>query len=273
MRILLLGAQGMLGHALAEVFANEDVTGMDKEAVDITDTGAVQHTVEKIQPEIIINAAAYTAVDAAEKERAQAFAVNAAGVENIAKAAKTMGATVVHYSTDYIFAGDKKEGYTEDDPPGPPINVYAESKLAGEEALKQISPRYYLVRTAWLYGAHGKNFVDTMLRLGKEKGKLRVINDQYGSPTYAKDLAHATQKLLDGYEPATYHLVNEGVTTWYEFARAIFASATMDVAVQPIPTSEYPLPARRPSYGILRRTRGPKLRSWHAALDEYIKSK
>lgn len=273
MRILLLGAHGMLGHALAATFAAEDVTALDRDELDITDKAAVTAAIHAARPDVVINAAAYTAVDKAEEEREQAFAANAEAVNHIAEAAKAVGATMVHYSTDYVFSGEKEAGYLEDDTVGPAVNAYGASKLAGEQALLRVAPTYYLIRTAWLYGAHGKNFVDTMLQVGTTRRELRVINDQHGSPTYAHDVAQATQELLRTQPPGVYHTVNDGVATWYDLAQAVFAAAKMKVTVQPIATSEYPLPARRPQYSILRRSRGPTLRPWQAALDEYIKSK
>jgi len=274
MKILLLGARGMLGSDLQDVFADWDLTALDQSDIDITDAAAVQERVAAVAPELIINAAAYTAVDDAEEHREAAFAVNAEGVRNVAMAAKEAGARLVHYSTDYVFAGTDEAGYAEDDAPGPAVNVYGESKLAGEQALAEVGPEYFLLRTAWLYGKHGKNFVETMLRLGTERDELRVIDDQHGSPTYTKDVAEATRDLVTGeYAPGVYHAVNSGSTTWYGFASKIFELAGLGVKVVPITSAEYPLPARRPQYSILQNTKGPELRTWEEALGDYLSSR
>lgn len=288
MKILLLGAKGMLGQALAREFAGEELTAWDKEELDITDRSLLREKITVLKPEVVINAAAYTAVDAAEENRDVAFAVNAEAVRHIAAAAKEIDATVVHYSTDYVFPSFAKAsegevrlwdsngkflGFPEDYPPGPAVNAYGESKLAGEEALQKSGARFYLLRTAWLYGAGGKNFVDTMLRLAAERPELRVVNDQYGSPTYTRDVAHATRQVLAGFEPGIYHATNSGTATWYELAKAACALAGKTVAITPITSAEYPLPARRPQYSILKNTKGPALRDWQEALKEYIKER
>lgn len=280
MRVLLLGARGMLGQALVEAFAEMGLTAWDREELDITDAGAVQKKVGGGAWDVVINAAAYTAVDEAERQREAAFAVNADGVRNLAQTVRASGATLVHYSTDYVFPGDAPEGYAEDAQPGPAVNVYGESKLAGERALRQAAPKFFLVRTAWLYGPGGKNFVDTMLRLGRERNAstvskslpaLRVVNDQHGSPTFTRDVAQATQALLlEGYAPGVYHAVNSGTTTWYEWSREIFRLAGLEVPVVAVPSGEYPRPARRPERSVLQNTRGPKLRPWQAALEDYL---
>jgi dTDP-4-dehydrorhamnose reductase len=184
---------------------------------------------------------------------------------------KEIDATFVHYSTDYVFSGDRPDGYTESDTPGSAVNSYGESKLAGEVALQTSGARFYLLRTAWLYGAGGKNFVDTMLRLASEREELRVVNDQYGSPTYTRDVANATRELLTNFQPGIYHITNNGTATWYDLAKEACALAGAEVMVVPITSAEYPLPARRPQYSVLKNTGGPALRDWRDALKEYIK--
>ena len=300
--MLILGAKGMLGRQLGEVFKDWDPVCWDKEEVDITDEKQVREKITALRQaqgkraqsglDVIINAAAYTDVDGAEVNREAAFAVNELGVRNLARVAKELGIRLVHYSTDYVFFGDKKDGYAEDDPPGPPVNVYGESKLAGERALAEIAPEFFLLRTAWLYGPScapasargyggrskatagkqgGKNFVDTMLRLAKEKDSLSVVDDQWGSPTFTKDVAVATREIITGeYQPGVYHTVNEGVVNWYEFARKIFELAGTDIAVKPITLAAYPRPAARPKYSVIKNTRGPKLRPWPEALKDYL---
>lgn len=289
MKVLLLGARGMLGQALQKVLANEKVTAWDKEELDITNQTQVRARISAEKPDVIINAAAYTAVDAAEEKKDLAFAVNEQGVRNVAQAAKEVEATLVHFSTDYVFPSFAKAsesearlwnsqgqflGFPEDYPPGPAVNVYGESKLAGEKALQEIAPRFYLVRTAWLYGAGGKNFVDTIARLAEVKPELRVVNDQYGSPTYTTDLAEVTWRLLNSsLAPGIYHLVNSGVATWYDVAQAVVDRLGKTISVRPIPSSEYPLPARRPRYSVLRTAKNLPLRAWQEALKEYITEK
>lgn len=270
--MLILGARGMLGSALTRLGQKYAPIAWDKETVDLTDSQALTEKISQLQPDYIINAAAYTNVDGAESDSRAAFAVNERAVHVLATVAKEMQVTLIHYSTDYVFPGDKDEGYVEDDKPGPAINVYGTSKLAGERALQTVAPRFYLIRTAWLYGPGGKNFVDTMLHLAKDHSSLKVVNDQHGSPTFTFDVARATYALLaENYQPGIYHLVNSGMTTWYDFARHIFTAVGTAVTVQPIPSEQYPLPARRPQYSKLNNTKGPGLRSWEAALDEYLK--
>ncbi|MAF80664.1 dTDP-4-dehydrorhamnose reductase [bacterium] len=269
MNYLIIGAKGMLGTALQEVFSA--ATAWDLDDIDITQAEATAEKIAELKPDVVINAAAYTDVDGAQEEQQQAFLVNEVGVRNVALAAKAIDATVVQYSTDYIFPGDKEAGYREDDRTGPAVNVYGESKLAGEHELDKSEVEYYILRTAWLYGPNGKNFVETMLRLADERDELNIIDDQHGSPTYTRDLAAATKEVIEGdYTPGTYHLVNDGQTTWYGFASKIFELAGKKMKVKPITTAEYPLPARRPQWSILQNTKGPKLRAWEEALADYI---
>lgn len=263
----------MLGSMLAQVFADRDPTIWDRDQLDITDEHAAREKITALHPQTIINAAGYTDVDGAESQRELAFKVNADAVRTLAQIAQDINATLVHYSTDYVFPGTKADGYNEDDEPGPAVNAYGESKLAGEEALREIAPRFYLLRTAWLYGPNGKNFVDTILRLGKEKDVLKVVNDQYGSPTFTKDVAMATRAVLDEhYAPGIYHTVNDGSTTWYEFTKKIFQLAGYATKLEPVSSAQFPRPAQRPKYSRLINTRGPKLRPWPDALDEYLKT-
>jgi len=269
--VLILGAQGMLGQQLVAVFAGEGLTALDQNELDITHEAQAREKIVRLKPDVIINAAAYTDVDGAETQREAALAVNEMGVRNVALAAKDAGARLVHYSTDYVFPDVSQEGYREDDVPGPAVNVYGESKLAGERALAEAGPEYFLLRTAWLYGPGGKNFVDTMLRLGAERRELEVVDDQHGSPTFTKDLAGVTREILSGdFAPGVYHTVNAGVTTWYEFAQEIFRVAGLTVAVKPVGSDQFPRPARRPAYSVLLNTKGPVLRPWQEALAEYL---
>lgn len=271
MKTLILGARGMLGTALCEVFKQE-MEGWDKEELDITDKHEVEKKIGQLRPALIINAAAYTDVDGAEKNYEQALATNGHAVQNIVEAARRCGAILVHYSTDYVFSGEDKHGYSEDNIPGPPVNKYGESKLVGEHAVRESGLTYFLIRTAWLYGPNGKNFVDTILRLADEQSELKVVNDQYGSPTYTYDLAQVTQQLINKPYPfGVYHLVNQGVTNWAEFAQEAINLAGLPVKITPVSSTEFPRAAVRPTYSVLRNTRGPTLRPWQNALKDYIK--
>lgn len=271
MKIIIVGAKGMLGTMLGTVLEDHKPLLWDKEDIDITNIDQVREKLQEEQPDVVINAAAYTDVDGSETNREIAFLVNETGVRNLATVAAEVEAKLVHYSTDYVFPGTSKDGYKENDPPGPAVNVYGESKLAGERALVEIKPAYYLVRTAWLYGPHGKNFVETMLTLSETKKELQVVNDQHGCPTFTKDVAQFTRQLIDeNYGSGIYHAVNGGMTTWYEFAKTIFEYAGTSVDVQPTTSDTFVRPAKRPNYSILLNTQGPTMRSWQDALREYI---
>jgi dTDP-4-dehydrorhamnose reductase len=230
--------------------------------------------------EWIINCSGYTAVDRAEDEPQQAFRINAEGVRNIAETAKALEAALIHISTDYVFAGDKKSEYLEEDPTCP-IGVYAQSKLLGEQHVQETLTRFYILRTAWLYGTSGTNFLRTMLRLFQEQDTVRVVSDQFGSPTYARDLANLILHIIRNNRGSygVYHYTNAGNTSWYEFAREIYRQAmhtglvNRDVDIVPIATDDYPTRARRPPYSCLskekiRSTFGFTIRSWQEALRE-----
>ena len=272
MNIVIIGAKGMLGSMLATVFSDMQPTLLDKEEIDITNAQSVRDVLMPLQPDVIINAAAYTNVDGAEEHKEDAFLVNETGVKNLGDIANMLGATLVHFSTDYVFPGTQTEGYSEADSPGPAVNVYGQSKLAGERALKESGCNFYLIRTAWLYGPNGKNFVDTMVELGKTKKHLSVVNDQFGSPTFTKDLSQFVRSLLEESEPfGIYHGVNTGSASWFEFAEMIFTIIPgMQVDVKPVSSAEFSRPAKRPQYSILKHTKGPEFRDWKEALREYL---
>ncbi|MDO8557809.1 MAG: dTDP-4-dehydrorhamnose reductase [bacterium] len=278
-KLLIIGAKGMLGRALTGSFSDWELVCWDKEEIDITRESEVRKKISKFVPSVIVNAAAFTDVDACETNRELALAVNGRAVEYLAKAAREINATLVHYSTDYVFDGKNINGYAEDDEPQNPVNTYGESKLLGEQSLKSASGlQYYLIRTSWLFGERGKNFVRTMLDLGRTKERFSVVNDQHGKPTYAEDLAQATRKLIEKSYPAgTYHLVNEPATTWYDFAKEIFdADAAKNPGANkpeiiPCDSSVFPRPAKRPLYSALKNTKFPLLRPWREALAEYLK--
>lgn len=274
-KVLLLGAVGMLGRQLQQVFQSSDLTCWSKADLDITDAERVQECIQQLGPDIILNAAAYTAVDDCESHSALARSINGQAPGYLAAAAKSIAATLVHYSTDYIFSGDQATGYRETDTAFAPVNAYGVSKLLGEQAIQQQVDdqwnRYYIIRTAWLYGPHGKNFVDTMVQLGRTRSTVAVVNDQYGSPTYAVDLAQATQQLLRHQPPfGVYHRTNSGVCTWYDLAVEIFRLAALPAQVTPCPSTAYLRPARRPYYSILLNTALPELRPWKEALVDYL---
>ncbi len=272
-KIVLLGAGGMLGSALKQEFADYDLHAFDRQGLDITNYKLVKEKLAELKPAIVINAAAYTAVDQAETEKELANKINGEAVENLAKVCAELGCVLVHYSTDYVFSGVYPDGNKEDEVPQP-VSHYGWSKLIGEQAIRNNCKKYYLIRTSWLYGPNGKNFVDTISRLAKERDQLKVVSDQHGKPTYTVDLAQATRKLIQGQkEFGIYHLTNdtqaEGIT-WHDFAKAIVELQNVSVQVNPCTTEEYPLPANRPQYGMLINTRTEQLRNWWEALQEYL---
>lgn len=298
MNILLLGKSGILGSYFLKLLAGDsdfEVFAYDYDHLDITDVSALKNVFETLNPFFVINCAAYTAVDECEKNADLAFRVNGEAVGEIAKLCKKHDSTLIHFSTDYIFDGQKKAGYEEDDKPDP-LNVYGESKLEGERLIKENLTKYYLIRTSWLYGENGKNFVDTMLKLGEEKDELSVVDDQIGSPTYAKDLATAVLTYFvspylktpndheswlgeshetgaECLEFGTYHLTNSESCSWYKFAQEIFKLAEKNVKVNPVDSTQFPRPARRPNYSILLNKKIAPLRSWKEGLKHYLELK
>jgi len=270
--ILVVGAEGMLGRDLMEVLSGE-VRGVDLPEIDITSFESVLEVVGRYRPQVIVNAAAYTDVDGCETQAELAMQVNGEGVALLAMAARESGAKLVQVSTDYVFDGSKGTPYLEDDPVAP-LSVYGESKLAGEMNAR-FAPGSLIVRTQWLYGLHGKNFVETMLRLGGEKDELAVVNDQVGSPTWTVDLARAIVALIERDCSGIYHAANSGFCTWNEFARSIFAEAGLSVRVNPLSTQELGRPARRPLYstlecGKLVQDTGFQPQPWQEALRQYL---
>ncbi len=273
MNIVIVGAKGMLGSMLATIFAEYNPLLIDRDEIDITNEQSVRKVLRNANATLIINAAAYTNVDAAEENKEDAFLVNETGVKNLALVARELSATLVHFSTDYVFPGTNPDGYSEADSPGPAVNVYGNSKLAGERALKESGCNFYLVRTAWLYGPNGKNFVDTMIALGQKGEPLKVVHDQYGCPTYTKDLALYVKTLIEETYPlGIYHGTNSNSASWFEFAERIFEyTQNIAVVVKPVLSTEFPRPAKRPTYSILKNTKGPSMRPWQDALAEYVR--
>ena len=270
--ILVVGANGMLGHDLMTVLQG-DVRGVDLPELDITSLESTRRLLLTLKPRVIVNAAAYTDVDGCESNVELAMQVNGEGVAHLALVAREIDATLVQVSTDYVFDGGKGRPYLEDDAPGP-LSIYGESKLAGEMNAA-FAPRHLIVRTQWLYGVHGKNFVETMLRLATEKDELSVVDDQIGSPTWTGDLAQAIRALLDAGCTGTYHAANSGFCSWNEFALAIFEETGTKIAVKPMTTAELNRPARRPLYstldcGKLVRDTGFCPQPWREALKGYL---
>lgn len=276
-RVLIFGACGMLGHDVVAAFSdNYAVTGVDIAEVDITRLDAVERLVKDIQPVIAINCAAYTNVDTCETDEKTAYAVNADGIINIGRACAAYGALAVHYSTDYVFDGKSTVPYREDDPTGP-LGAYGRTKLAGELGLRSVCADHLILRTSWLFGKHGKNFVTTIQKAGREKKELRVVNDQTGSPTYAVDLARATRSLIEHQARGTFHATNSGVCTWYDFAAEIIRVSGIDAKVLPMSSQELNRPAPRPVYSVmagdkLRSVTGRYLPRWQDALAAFITS-
>jgi len=261
-RILLVGPSGQVGHELARALpALGEVTSLGRPEVDLARPETLREAVRALRPDVIVNAAAYTAVDRAEEEPEAARAVNAVGPAVLAEEAARAGALLVHYSTDYVFDGAKQTPYTEDDEPNP-LSVYGRTKLEGEEAIRESGARHLILRTSWVYGAHGHNFLLTMLRLMAERPVLRVVADQHGSPTWSRYLAERTAALLplvlaNQASEGTYHATASGQTTWHGFAEEILGTArsnglpVITEHIEPIPTREYPTPARRPAYSVM----------------------
>jgi dTDP-4-dehydrorhamnose reductase len=262
-RWLITGAGGQLGSDLQAVLGADpgaELEALDRSALDLTDAAAVRSAIARVRPDVVINAAAYTAVDAAETDEQRAYAVNAQGPAWLAAATAEHGARLVHVSTDYVFDGAAAAPY-ETDAPAEPRTAYGRTKLAGELAVRALDPSSYVVRTAWVYGAVGGNFVKTMLRLAAERDTVSVVEDQVGAPTWSRDLAEGLVQLGRTLpDPGVYHLTNGGQTSWFGFTRAIFEEAGLDPArVLATTTAAFPRPAPRPAYSVL------SLRRWAAA--------
>ena len=257
MRVLLAGAGGQLGRSLVGRPGSHEIIPLDHGRLDVGDLEAVRGAMAAHDPDIVVNVAAYNDVDRAETDVEAAYRVNALGPRHLATAAAERGIPVLHVSTDYVFDGASTRPYHEDDAPRP-LSVYGASKLEGEKAVRLANPRHYVVRTAWLYHALGRNFPRTMLELAA-KGPVRVVDDQRGSPTYAPHLATAVLGLIETDTFGTYHLAGSGGTTWFERARTLFREARLDVLVEPASTKDFPRPARRPTYSVLTTIRKPRI--------------
>lgn len=281
MKILVTGANGQLGRELRNVLESK-IPGKtiytDVAELDLTDAKGVDDFFKKNDISHVVNCAAYTAVDKAEEEKLECAAININAVKNLANAADAIGAKIIHISTDYVFDGTAHRPYKESDKVNP-ISQYGTTKRKGETALLALAPESIIIRTSWLYSPHGNNFVKTMLRLGAEQSKIKVVSDQIGTPTYALDLARAIYMVLMSHQwvEGIFHFSNEGVCSWYDFAKSIHRIARIDKCeIKPIPTEEYPTAASRPFYSVLDKTRikatyGVKAPYWEDSLIECIK--
>lgn len=275
MEVCVFGAGGMLGHDVLRVLGADRAVGFDRAACDVTDAAAVAAALDRAQPRVAVNCAAFTNVDACETARDAAFAVNDAGAEHVAAACAARNVRLIHMSTDYVFDGTATAPLTEEALTNPQ-GVYGASKLAGELAVQAQHPGALIVRTAWLFGAHGPNFIETILRLAAERDRLTIVDDQQGAPTYTYDLAHALGTLVDADMAGYMHLTNSGACTWYELARFILECAGIGgVTVAPISTAEFGRPAPRPAYSVLDCSRyaaaaGAPLRPWRDAVRCYL---
>lgn len=274
MRVLITGAGGQLGRALVDAYDDHDVVALPRAALDITDEAAVERIVDEVRPNLVLNAAAYTKVDACEADPEPAWRANAAGPWWLARACARQDVPIVHFSTDYVFDGDSDRPYTEFDAPAP-RSVYGRTKLAGEQLVRQACARHFIVRTSWLHGVGGANFLSTMLRLGRERGEVRVVDDQTGSPTFAFDLAPAVRTLAATDRYGTYHLTNGGTCTWFELAQRAFALAGLDVRCDPIDTTAFGALAPRPANSVLDNRSAhligiPALPTWKDALQRWL---
>ncbi|WP_236639269.1 dTDP-4-dehydrorhamnose reductase [Pelosinus sp. UFO1] len=276
MKILIVGANGQLGRECKRQFQEKyELFLYDSDSLNITNIDAVSCAIAKVKPDVVINAAAYTNVEKAEEDIDNAFKVNATGAENLALICKKYDSKFIHISTDYVFDGTKDRPYEEFDTHNP-LSVYGRSKSCGEKLIEQVGGKYFILRTSWLYG-DGNNFVRTMLRLSKEKSEIAVVGDQYGTPTYTKDLCSVIEKLMYTEFYGIYHASNEGSCSWCEFAKEIMRVASRKTTIKSLTTAEYPVKAKRPMYSVMEnrllKLRGiNRMRPWQDALEDYLES-
>ena len=270
MKIFIAGAKGQLGQALGETLLNDEIMGYDIEKLDITQLEATCKIIEQVRPDVVINAAAYTNVDQAESEPEMAYRINALGPRNLALATASQKIPLLQISTDYVFDGKTLRPYHEFDTPNP-LSVYGKSKLAGEDTVRTLNPRHFVVRTAWLYHTSGKNFPKTICSM-TERTEIRVVSDQYGSPTYAPHLAKVLGRLIETDAYGTYHIAGSGGTSWYEFARTLFSLLEIRTKVNPVSTAAFPRPAPRPSHSVLTTLQDPSfvLPPWDEGLKDFV---
>ncbi|MFH1182905.1 MAG: dTDP-4-dehydrorhamnose reductase [Candidatus Moraniibacteriota bacterium] len=281
-KVIIIGAKGMLGQDLIKTYEADKfnkVYAWDFADIDITDEKLVNKKIKEIDPDVVINAAAYNAVDKAEEVEGfkVAMAVNSEGPKHLAATCKNIGAVFATYSSDYVFRGDKKEGYREEDKPDP-VSKYGQSKHAGEKNVQKAGGKYFIIRTSKLFGKEGtgkdvkKSFVDTMIELSARLPELKVVDEEVSCFTYTPDLAKATRFLLEGNYPAgIYHLTNAEPCTWYQCAKSIFEILGKNIKLMPVPASTFPRPAKRPDYSVLLNTKLPPLRSYEDALKDFLK--
>lgn len=276
MKVLITGANGQLGRELTKQYSEKDVELIltDVGELDITNTGEVYEFVNLHRPNVIINCAAHTAVDKCETDIDNAYRINTIGPKNLSTAAYSVGAEIVQISTDYVFDGEASEPITEFDFTNPQT-IYGVTKLQGEKLTAQFNPKHYILRTAWLYG-DGNNFVKTMLKLSETNKSLKVVNDQHGSPTSTVDLARVIIKLVEEKNYGLFHATCKGQCSWYDFTKEIFRLKGIDTEVIPCTTEEFPRPAKRPKYSVLRNymlelTTGDIMRTWQEAIEDYLK--
>jgi dTDP-4-dehydrorhamnose reductase len=277
MRVLVLGARGLLGTDLLDEWRTDELIAAGSAEADLRDAAQVDSLLERVRPDWVIVCAAYTDVDGCERNRELAFAVNATAVRNVARSAQKIAARVFLTSTDYVFDGNGSRPYETTDPIRP-INVYGASKAAGEAVLRETHSEWCIGRTSWLFGAHGQSFPEKILRAAETRPELFVVDDQVGSPTYARDLARAIRELVKKDARGMVHITNEGVCSWYDFARQILAqSGRQSVLVHPISTDQAARPARRPNYSVLSpaslHAYGIRMRPWTEALEAYLEER
>lgn len=279
MRVLVTGVKGQLGHDVMNELARRGYQGIgvDVEEMDITDAEMVEKVMKEAKADQVVHCAAWTAVDAAEDQEELCRKVNALGTENIARVCKELDLPMIYLSTDYVFDGEGTRPWEPDDPVTKPLNVYGQTKYEGELAIEKYLEKYYIVRIAWVFGVNGKNFIKTMLNLGKTHDTLTVVNDQIGTPTYTYDLAVLLVDMLEKQEYGKYHVTNEGgFISWYDFAKEIFAQAGMEVQVLPVTADQYPAKAKRPHNSRMSKEKldqkgFKRLPSWQDALKRYLK--
>lgn len=285
MKIALLGASGQLGQEWQKVVGDrytDDIllVPYTSSELDITQFGKVSNELRKKKPEVVVNCAAYTNVDGAEDNRKQARRVNTEAVANLANLSKKLDFTLIHYSTDYVFPGHKEDkealpnGYPEDHP-ADPINWYGQTKWEGEQAIREIAENHLILRLSWLCGQHGNNFVKTMLKLGRERNELQVVNEQWGSPTFTENVVTNSLRLLESESSGTFHITSKGMITWYDFAQAIFAAKEIDVSLEPVSSETFPTKAKRPHFSKLNTEKleavdGSDVINWEKLLQDLL---
>ncbi len=279
MKVLVTGVKGQLGYDVMKVLdkRGHEGIGVDVEEMDITDEAAVKRVIGEVHPDAIVHCAAYTAVDAAEDNEELARKINVDGTEYIAKIAADIDAKMIYLSTDYVFNGEGDTPFEPDDPNKEPLNIYGQTKYEGELAVQKHLTKYYIVRISWVFGVNGKNFVKTMLRVGRDIGVAKVVDDQVGSPTYTADLAELLVDMCEREEYGVYHATNEGECSWYEFTKEIYKQAGLEVDLTPCKSGEFPVKAKRPSNSRMSKDKLTlhgfnRLPAWKDALKRFLQT-